>query len=364
MRKASLVPIIVISVILGGTTPLFGQITITSSNIENVLNRHVTMEVTGDYTSTVDLGSSGGPQTWDFRSIVTPISIEADFVDPDSTPYAGEFPTSNFASKIEQNYEADFHYEYSRVESDMFSFLGMVIEFPDSINVRRWESETQAPLPLAMGSSWTYNHRWDEQGDHMEERGRVEVEAWGTMLIPYGTFETLRAVIYDTTTTTSMDSSFIETTITIQYQWWSEEFPYVILVYSTEGETNPNFTTADAVIRIRDMQPPVGIGDGNGVDVLLPRAFRLEQNSPNPFNPQTTITYSVPEESDGDTELSVFSIRGRKVRTLVSSQKRSGNYTVSWNGRDESGRSLPSGVYFYRLVTGGETLTRKMILAK
>jgi hypothetical protein len=103
---------------------------------------------------------------------------------------------------------------------------------------------------------------------------------------------------------------------------------------------------------------------------LLPKAFSLAQNSPNPFNPSTTIAYAIPARVDGEriaaarVELRIFDVRGRTVRTLVSAAQEPGRYTVVWNGRDDNGIGVGAGVYFYRLQTPEFTQARKMLLVK
>jgi hypothetical protein len=90
--------------------------------------------------------------------------------------------------------------------------------------------------------------------------------------------------------------------------------------------------------------------------------YRLEQNVPNPFNPTTTIRYTLPQASD--VELAVFGVDGKLVRVLQSGAKPAGTFAATWDGRDDSGRSVASGVYFYRLRAGSFNETRKMVLLK
>jgi hypothetical protein len=92
------------------------------------------------------------------------------------------------------------------------------------------------------------------------------------------------------------------------------------------------------------------------------RLVKLDQNHPNPFNPSTTIRFAVPR--DGHVELAVYDLGGRKVRTLVSETRSSGDYSVTWDGRDETGGQAASGLYLYKLSTDGKTVTRKMTLVK
>ncbi|MEA2062789.1 MAG: FlgD immunoglobulin-like domain containing protein, partial [Gemmatimonadota bacterium] len=97
----------------------------------------------------------------------------------------------------------------------------------------------------------------------------------------------------------------------------------------------------------------------------LPRTFTLEQNSPNPFNPSTTIGFSVPASHEIQTvRLFVYDIRGRLVRTLVDGVREPGCYTAYWDGTDAAHRQVASGVYFYRIQAGRFTQTRKMVLLK
>ncbi len=95
------------------------------------------------------------------------------------------------------------------------------------------------------------------------------------------------------------------------------------------------------------------------------KTFSATQNYPNPFNPSTTIGYSIPRvEEPVQVRLSIFDIRGRRVRSLVDEKKESGVYQVHWNGRNERGEEVPSGVYLYRLEAGDYRATHKMVLTR
>ena len=103
---------------------------------------------------------------------------------------------------------------------------------------------------------------------------------------------------------------------------------------------------------------------GKSAGANLPKAFSLAQNSPNPFNPSTTISYTVAEGKTVSVSLNVYDLRGKLVRTLVNEVKEAGVYNVYWNGTDNSGRSISSGVYFYRIQAGEFQQTRKMVMLK
>jgi|GEM_PF-538026 len=94
-----------------------------------------------------------------------------------------------------------------------------------------------------------------------------------------------------------------------------------------------------------------------------PHVFGLAQCRPNPFNPETIIGYSL-DESTRCCRLAVYNIRGELVRTLVNDPREPGDYTVLWDGRDDHGGPVASGVYFYRLDTGRKTAVRKAVMLK
>lgn len=88
----------------------------------------------------------------------------------------------------------------------------------------------------------------------------------------------------------------------------------------------------------------------------------LGQNYPNPFNPATTIPYTIERESA--VTLVVYDMAGREIRRVAEGQKPTGSYTAVWNGADEQGFQVPSGVYLVRLQAGPDTQTKKMILTR
>jgi len=94
-----------------------------------------------------------------------------------------------------------------------------------------------------------------------------------------------------------------------------------------------------------------------------PEEYELSPNYPNPFNPETTIDYIVAES--GIVRLSIYTLTGQRIRTLVNDEERhTGFYSVTWDGRDDSGRDVASGVYLYQLDAGSFTRTRRMVLVR
>lgn len=93
----------------------------------------------------------------------------------------------------------------------------------------------------------------------------------------------------------------------------------------------------------------------------FPEGIRLS-NYPNPFNPNTTINYYLPDPSD--VVLEVFNVKGQRVKTLINEYKETGSHSSVWNGTDQNGRLVSSGVYFYRLSIGTKSIVNKMLLMK
>jgi len=101
------------------------------------------------------------------------------------------------------------------------------------------------------------------------------------------------------------------------------------------------------------------VHDGDGA---LPKQFTLSQNYPNPFNPSTAIEYSLPVRCH--VELTIYNVLGQKVRTLVDEIQRACCQTVAWDGKNDHGKELASGIYLYRIKAGEFTQSRKMLLLK
>ncbi|MFQ5865963.1 MAG: FlgD immunoglobulin-like domain containing protein [bacterium] len=97
-------------------------------------------------------------------------------------------------------------------------------------------------------------------------------------------------------------------------------------------------------------------------NMTLPSEFSLEQNYPNPFNPHTTISYSLPEK--GHVVLKVYNILREEIGILVNEPKEPGYHTVTWDGKDNNGNSMPNGLYIYTIKASEFKDARKLILLK
>ena len=108
------------------------------------------------------------------------------------------------------------------------------------------------------------------------------------------------------------------------------------------------------------MGPVTSVPEADGA--FRPSGYRLSQNHPNPFNPETTITYDVAKT--GTVRLSVYALTGQFVRTLVDGECLPGSYSVMWDGTDDTGRDVASGVYLCRMEVGEYSAVRKLVLAR
>ncbi len=94
-----------------------------------------------------------------------------------------------------------------------------------------------------------------------------------------------------------------------------------------------------------------------------PERFALHQNAPNPFNPTTVIRYDVPP-GGAKVTIQIYDVAGRLVETLIDDPQSAGHRSVRWNGRNQHGHSVATGVYFYRMKAGQFVQTKKMVVLK
>jgi len=145
---------------------------------------------------------------------------------------------------------------------------------------------------------------------------------------------------------------------------WTEVVYYFNSASNTEDEYWLGcYTNTGAVFNIDDISIIKASSSAlEDYAVTVPVNYSLNQNYPNPFNPNTTISFSIPK--DDDVNLFIYDVSGRTVNTLVNDKMSSGAHTATWNGTDDTGKIVPSGVYFYKLQTGTFSDTRRMMFLK
>ena len=100
------------------------------------------------------------------------------------------------------------------------------------------------------------------------------------------------------------------------------------------------------------------------IEIVNPHKYDLFANFPNPFNPATKLKYCLENVNEQETKLIIYDVLGKPVKTLVSEKQAAGEYTVVWDGKDDFGQNVTSGLYFCKLTSGPFTKIRKMTLLK
>jgi hypothetical protein len=139
---------------------------------------------------------------------------------------------------------------------------------------------------------------------------------------------------------------------------------YSAQIFATEGLTiNDHIVITNNDAGHPNQQIAVQLDNvGNTDPVVTPAVTKLDGNYPNPFNPVTSIRFSTKEA--GRVNIVIYNSKGQVVRTLLNEDKKSGNHTVIWNGTDDAGKAVSSGMYLYKMQTKNYTQTRKMLLMK
>ena len=127
------------------------------------------------------------------------------------------------------------------------------------------------------------------------------------------------------------------------------EFDYMITAVYSTGESSPGNIEVISITTIDD-------------ESVLPLVTQLKGNYPNPFNPETTISFDLAKDSK--VVIDIFNIKGQKVTTLAKDDFKAGRHNLIWNGTDQNGRNVSSGVYFYKMSTENYNSINKMILMK
>jgi len=334
---------------------LFGQIIIDHTELPQETG--VWWITNNTDSTTVDLGTIGGPQVWDF--IGQAMGNDSTFsiiIDIASVPCIDSFPGVNLVTK---DIMPDTSYYYRRLVSDSINGLGVVVK--DSAQGELcfvFRPFSYTPLPLSYNESWrdsfVYHFKVEIFDVYNEYRAHCKVDAYGTVKIPYGKFECLRVCVYDTIR--QWIPGIMDTTLThIGYSFITENYGTIVSVRSYEGETNPNFTEAEGLNRMTHFSF-IGIEDA---DVCKEEKVR---HFPNPCYEIVDIRYIISQP--GNVSLKIYNVSGELVRDLVNGISQTGKYNVRWDGKNERGERVSPGIYFYRLQNEKESIRRKIVLLK
>ena len=141
--------------------------------------------------------------------------------------------------------------------------------------------------------------------------------------------------------------------------WPFDDPQYLLLNIAIEQNISPNFTESDMEIDYVRIYESSTLFSNESV---IPSAFTLYQNFPNPFNPETTLNYDLPKDSF--INITVYDILGNVVRDLVNAEQSSGYKSIRWDATDNLRKPVPAGLYLYGITTKNFRKTKKMILLK
>jgi len=310
----------------------------------------------------VNVGTTGGPQTWTFTLDQFPggYSNESTVVDPATTPYADTFPESDHAWLYDEESDTVSLIQYYNLTESALYYLGMIIVSDSgTFGTVADPYEQVISFPAQMGASWTnnYSESYDFFGILITDSTSSvsTIDAWGTINIPAGSFECLR-IREEETNITTMELIGLppasDTTTYINYTWIGKEYGLLANLVSGPDETDPEYTKAyDVTIR-------TGIETAIEEPYMeITETFDLLHNYPNPFNPVTTISYNLTEPAD--VTLTIYNAVGQEISVLIHEKQEAGKHSVKWHAGGK-----PSGVYFCKLSANEQSSMRKMILIK
>jgi hypothetical protein len=348
---------------------LFSQITINSSDINTIIGS--AQKWKWKDSATVNLGSAGENQVWDFSNVIAESLQMMKIVERNSTPFGSQFPLANYVLQTINEWSNDTTIEYYRITPQNYFYEGFVELGMGSPLLAKYTPEfLLVNFPLNYTNVWrstTKMKMTQESAIYDSAIVNVKVgfqcDGWGKIIINapgLDTLDVLRLRHNDTAYVTAYIGAFPvfrDTIRTINYLFLAKYFGIVCEVESFDGETNPNFTHASSFRHFYAV--PVDVHEGQE----QPLHFSLRQNFPNPFNPTTSLSFTLAHSSL--VTLVVFDVIGNEVVTLFNNVSQdAGEHQISFDAS-----SLSSGIYFYRLTVNNElgeniSATKSMILVK
>jgi hypothetical protein len=358
----------VLSIFLFATI-VHGQIVLESNEYPITFGATIQLYSANDETGpgfTVIVGTTGGPQTWSYLTGQFPGGENTEYtvVDPAATPFASSFPTSDHAwSFFDPSDTTDGLIFFDLTNTELLD-LGMGVNTPlGPFTAVKNPAQKVIIFPAGLNTSWNTNHtsRLGIPGLFEDEtivNAQFLINGWGTITVPLGTFDCLRSSYsWTETVNTYVFGNLIssETTNTLGYTWYTETYGLLAEIESFDGETNPNFTQAQSVT-LRG--GTTAIED----EKTISTSYNLYQNYPNPFNPTTTIRYGLSKSAK--VVLKIYNALGQEITTLVNEDQTAGEKSVVWDGRNQYGKLVSSGVYIYKLEANNFVESRKMLFLK
>jgi hypothetical protein len=304
----------------------------------------------------------GGPMLWDFSPRSYSVGFVQHVVNSASAPSIDSFPGVNLV--IMSIINSDTVWSMLQSSSSVLWQKGLVSHYPGGQQIIVYkDSSADLNFPLSYGNNWVMHRRWNVVNGPLTviyyDTIYYSANAWGTAKYNSKSISSLRLMghernivktylsgtLYDSVLTETFTASFVAS-------------GYAILETASNlgAGASPQYigsASSDFVSQITDVTE-----DGS----TLPNDYALEQNYPNPFNPSTEIHFSLPRNSH--VTLVVYNVLGQQVKTLVDQTLTAGSYNTSWDGTNQAGSQVASGVYLYRVEANQFAQTKKMVLLK
>ncbi|MDH3650122.1 MAG: T9SS type A sorting domain-containing protein [Saprospiraceae bacterium] len=358
MKEKNLQPLLTVCCLLiamlVGFPSMQAQITINSSDILGLVGSDLTIEEDSSDMVMVGMGSPGANQVYDFTGALTNAEVaRQEYILPSATPYASSFPNANLAQRLTPVGQPDtvVLYLFFEVTNDFFKSLGFATQVEilgmDTAFISNSE-RTLVTLPLTFGNTWISVSRDTTDilgsGFILTDSTVSEVDGWGSIQLPEGSFDCLRLRSDSWTTQDVILNGAIissQTTFDISYAWITENSGLAVQATSQDGETDPNFNNPVFFSRV------TGGGITSSKDLNHPEGVRLLQNFPNPFKEETQIIFEL--DQSRKINLSVHDLAGKVVRELADGVFAPGKYSMSWDGNNDQFNRVPAGIYYSTL---------------
>ncbi|HNT66212.1 MAG TPA: FlgD immunoglobulin-like domain containing protein [bacterium] len=347
-----------------------GQIQFTADDFSQFVNTSHVLQTDTMETRTVNVGSAGANQIYDFSSLsLSGPQMNTTFLNASATPFFAMFPGATHAAKMmEKNVPtSDRFYHYLNVSNSGITSLGMVYANQNDQLQGMDQDDEFTPVPLV------YNKQWQTQSsDTLSAGGFVtinsmqtkhHIDGWGKIRLPIGEQNCLRwrqdVTIISTSTYGGMTLA-ADTSVTVDFNFIGKNSVYYALVSGVPDDDYPDVLITSDVSVLAELSRLTDVEDRE--TVILPDEFVLLPNFPNPFNPQTQLSFHLPKHQH--VRLEIYNSLGQNVRTLVDQPLADGLHTLTWDGRDQEGNNLASGNFLVVLQAADQQRVQTITLLK
>ncbi len=235
----------------------------------------------------------------------------------------------------------------------------VIVKCNTTINDFGWESGT--PVERTVFAETEY-FTYEEQADYTPLYIELDSSNMPQEIGAFVNGECIGATVVEDTLTqiNAYTTSAAPGNIELELYYGNRSENKQISSYNCLTSSNPNVIMKQLTTKDKDEAWFINLREGSEI---IPEIIEFSaSNYPNPFNPATTISYSLPQE--GKVSLNIYNIKGQLVKQLIDGSQPEGYYEVVWNGKDNNEKSVSSGIYFYKLSTKDETIMKKMLMLK